>query len=93
MTENEIYLRSEAEKNLREAEYQRKRAQRFERRAKNLERLVLDMSEAFIHGNCYRWCEYYPEPCDGECQYLRRIRELGIVDDRDEGTRGKSDVR
>lgn len=36
MTDNEIYLRSEAEKGLREADYQRKRAERFERECKAL---------------------------------------------------------
>lgn len=44
-----------------------------------LRELVRDMSKAFIHGNCYRWCEF-KEPCNGECQYLDRMRELGVVE-------------
>ncbi len=48
-------------------------------RAENakLRELVADMREAFIHGNCYRWCEF-KEPCDGKCQYIDRMRELGV---------------
>ena len=48
-------------------------------RAENakLRELVADMREAFIHGNCYRWCEF-KEPCDGKCQYTDRMRELGV---------------
>ena len=42
-----------------------------------LRELVADMREAFIHGNCYRWCEF-KEPCDGKCQYIDRMRELGV---------------
>jgi hypothetical protein len=42
-----------------------------------LRKLVADMREAFIHGNCYRWCEF-KEPCDGKCQYIDRMRELGV---------------
>lgn len=45
-----------------------------------LRELVRDITEAFIHGNCYRWCE--AEPCnfiiDGKCQFLDRMRELGV---------------
>ena len=45
-----------------------------------LRKLVRDMFMAFVHGNCYRWCE--AEPCnfiiDGKCQFLDRMRELGI---------------
>ena len=50
-------------------------------RAENakLRKLVADMREAFIHGNCYRWCEF-KEPCDGKCQYIDRMRELGVVE-------------
>jgi hypothetical protein len=44
-----------------------------------LRELVADMREAFIHGNCYRWCEF-KEPCDGKCQYIDRMRELGVVE-------------
>ena len=47
---------------------------------KALHELVRDITEAFIHGNCYRWCE--AEPCnfiiDGKCQFLDRMRELGV---------------
>lgn len=43
-----------------------------------LRELVRDMRKAFIHNACYRWCEYMPEPCNGACQYLCRIKELGI---------------
>ena len=39
MTDNEIYLRSEAEKGLREADYQRKRAERHERECRALREL------------------------------------------------------
>lgn len=42
-----------------------------------LRELVVDMREAFIHGSCYRWCEF-KEPCDGKCQYIDRMRELGV---------------
>ena len=45
-----------------------------------LRELVRDITEAFIHGNCYRWCE--AELCnyitDGRCQFLDRMRELGV---------------
>ena len=44
-----------------------------------LRELAADMREAFIHGNCYRWCEF-KEPCDGKCQYIDRMRELGVVE-------------
>ena len=48
-----------------------------------LRELVRDMTEAFIHGNCYRWCE--AEPCnfisDGKCQFLDRMRVLGVEED------------
>lgn len=37
--------------------------------------------KAFMHGNCYRWCEF-KEPCnyisDGKCQWYDRMRELGV---------------
>ena len=52
-------------------------------RAENakLRELVLDMYKAFMHGNCYRWCEF-KEPCnyisDGRCQWYDRMLELGI---------------
>lgn len=46
-----------------------------------LRELVRDMYKAFMHGNCYRWCEF-KEPCnyisDGRCQWYDRMRELGI---------------
>ena len=46
-----------------------------------LRELVLDMYKAFMHGNCYRWCEF-KEPCnyisDGKCQWYDRMRELGV---------------
>lgn len=46
-----------------------------------LRELVKDMCKAFVHGNCYRWCEF-KEPCnyisDGRCQWYDRMRELGI---------------
>jgi hypothetical protein len=44
-----------------------------------LRELAADMREAFIHGNCYRWCEF-KEPCDGKCQYIDRMRGLGVVE-------------
>lgn len=47
---------------------------------KRLRELVRDMYKAFMHGNCYRWCEF-KEPCnyisDGRCQWYDRMRELG----------------
>lgn len=43
-----------------------------------LRELVRDMEAAFIHGPCYRWCEF-KEPCNGgRCQYRDRMRELGV---------------
>lgn len=46
-----------------------------------LRELVRDMYKAFMHGNCYRWCEF-KEPCnyisDGKCQWYDRMRELGV---------------
>lgn len=46
-----------------------------------LRELVRDMCKAFMHGNCYRWCEF-KEPCnyisDGRCQWYDRMRELGV---------------
>lgn len=46
-----------------------------------LRELVRDMCEAFVHGACYRWCEF-KEPCnymdDGKCQWCDRMRELGV---------------
>jgi len=54
-------------------------------RAENakLRELVRDMYKAFMHGNCYRWCEF-KEPCnyisDGKCQWYDRMREL-VVDE------------
>ena len=46
-----------------------------------LRELVRDMHKAFVHGNCYRWCEC-EEPCnyisDGRCQWRDRMRNLGI---------------
>ena len=38
-----------------------------------LRELVRDMYKAFMHGNCYRWCEF-KEPC----QWYDRMRELGV---------------
>ena len=43
-----------------------------------LRELVRDLEVAFIHGPCYRWCEF-KEPCNGDrCQYRDRMRELGV---------------
>lgn len=46
-----------------------------------LRELVADMCKAFMHGNCYRWCEF-KEPCnyisDGRCQWYDRMRELEV---------------
>lgn len=43
-----------------------------------LRELVEDMGAAFIHGPCYRWCEF-KEPCNGDrCQYRDRMREFGV---------------
>lgn len=43
-----------------------------------LRELVWDMGAAFIHGPCYRWCEF-KEPCNGDkCQYRDRMSELGV---------------
>lgn len=46
-----------------------------------LRELVRDMYAAFVHGNCYRWCEF-KDPCnyidDGKCQWYDRMAELGI---------------
>ena len=46
-----------------------------------LRELVRDMHKAFVHGNCYQWCEF-KEPCnyisDGRCQWYDRMRELGV---------------
>jgi len=46
-----------------------------------LRELVRDMYKAFVHGNCYRWCEF-KEPCnyisDGKCQWYDRMCELGV---------------
>jgi len=45
-----------------------------------LRELVRDMEAAFIHGPCYRWCEF-KEPCNGDrCQYRDRMHELGVDD-------------
>ena len=45
-----------------------------------LRELVRDMYAAYVHGNCYRWCEF-KEPCnyidDGKCQWFDRMVELG----------------
>ena len=54
-----------------------------ESRAENakLRELVRDMCAAFVHGSCYRWCEF-KEPCnfisDGKCQWCERMREMGV---------------
>ena len=49
----------------------------------DLRELVRDMHKAFVHGNCYRWCEF-EEPCnyisDGRCQWYDRMRELGVTE-------------
>ena len=46
-----------------------------------LRELVQDMYAAFVHGNCYRWCEF-KDPCnyidDGKCQWYDRMAELGM---------------
>ena len=56
---------------------------RVEERCAKLRELVRDMYKAFMHGNCYRWCEF-KEPCnyisDGRCQWYDRMRELGVVE-------------
>lgn len=53
----------------------------LERENAKLRELVRDMYKAFMHGNCYRWCEF-KEPCnyisDGRCQWYDRMRELGV---------------
>ena len=54
------------------------RAEALKAENAELRELVRDMRKAFIHNACYRWCEYMPEPCNGACQYLRRIKKLGI---------------
>jgi len=50
-------------------------------RIAELESLVRDMGKAFIHDNCYRWCEAQA-PCNlittGECQYRERMHALGL---------------
>lgn len=52
--------------------------QNVERENAMLRELVEDMEAAFIHGPCYRWCEF-KEPCNGDrCQYRDRMRELGV---------------
>lgn len=43
-----------------------------------LRELCVDMRKALIHGNCYRWCEFNGT-CDGKCQYIDRMRELGVL--------------
>jgi hypothetical protein len=52
-----------------------------DRRIRELESLVCDMGEAFIHDNCYRWCEAQ-SPCmlmtTGKCQYRERMAALGL---------------
>ena len=59
------------------------RAEKQSHMAENakLRELVRDMYKAFMHGNCYRWCEFR-EPCnyisDGRCQWYDRMRELGV---------------
>lgn len=56
--------------------------------------LIRDMSEAFIHNNCFRWCEAQ-EPCnlisDGKCQYRERMNELGIYNAQPERLRGEGE--
>lgn len=46
-----------------------------------LRELVADMYKAFMHGACYKWCEF-KEPCnyisDGRCQWYDRGHELGV---------------
>lgn len=46
-----------------------------------LRELAADMCKAFVHGSCYRWCEF-KEPCnyisDGKCQWYDRMAELGM---------------
>ena len=53
-------------------------------RIAELESLVRDMGKAFIHDNCYRWCEAQA-PCNlittGECQYRERMHALGLEDE------------
>lgn len=55
--------------------------QNVERENAKLRELVADMYKAFMHGNCYRWCEF-KEPfnyiTDGKCQWYDRMRELGV---------------
>ena len=51
--------------------------ERLEAENAKLRELVADMREAFIHGNCYRWCEF-KEPCDGKCQYIDRMHDLKV---------------
>lgn len=58
-----------------------KRAVDLEDENAKLRELVRDMYKAFMHGNCYRWCEF-KVPCnyisDGRCQWYDRMRELGV---------------
>ena len=59
---------------------ERAQAERDRLQAENakLRELVRDMEAAFIHGPCYRWCEF-KEPCNGDrCQYRDRMHELGV---------------
>lgn len=68
------------EQHKREREMQASTAELQAENAK-LRELVADMYKAFMHGNCYRWCEF-KEPCnyisDGRCQWYDRMHELGV---------------
>ena len=60
------------------ADWQDREMERLEAENAKLRELVRDMEAAFIHGPCYRWCEF-KEPCNGDrCQYRDRMRELGV---------------
>ena len=63
------------------ADWQDREMERLEAENAKLRELVRDMYKAFMHGNCYRWCEF-KEPCnyisDGKCQWYDRMRELGV---------------
>lgn len=64
----------------KERDKQIRRIRELESENERLHDLVRDMYAAFVHGNCYRWCEF-KEPCnyisDGKCQWYDRMCELG----------------
>jgi len=68
---------------VRQMEDMQFRTDNLHRENAKLRELVADMYKAFMHGNCYRWCEF-KEPCnyisDGRCQWYDRMQELGVDD-------------